>query len=137
MADQAAGDTTPVIVALPPEIDVANVGEVYDLLCAAVGCGARVIVADLSATEFCDAAGVRLLVMIRDQAAARGGQLRLVISPGGLLRRMLVVLGADHLLPVYATAEDASRPVAAPQFPLFSAPPPNSRARARRPGDVS
>ena len=104
MADQAAGDIAPVIVGLPGEIDVANVGHVYDLLSAALDTGARVIVADLTGTEFCDAAGVRLLVMVRGQAAVRDAQLRLVIAPGALLRRLLVLLRADHLLPVYATA---------------------------------
>lgn len=132
MADQAAGDIAPVIVGLPGEIDVANVAHVYDLLSAALETGARVIVADLTATEFCDAAGVRLLVMVRGQAAARDVQLRLVIPPGALLRRMLVLLRADHLLLVYASAADACRMPAPPPYPLFSSPPP-----PRRPEEAS
>jgi len=41
-------------------------------------------------------------------AAAHGVQLRLVIAPGGLLRRLLELLGADSVLPVYASVEEAS-----------------------------
>ena len=86
MIDLAAGDGAPVIVTLPDEIDVANAGQLRGLLRPAIAAGARIIVADLSATEFCDAAGVRQLVMIRHEASACGGQLRLVIPPGALLR---------------------------------------------------
>jgi anti-sigma B factor antagonist len=127
VADQAAGDVAPVIVGLPGEIDVANVGHVYDLLSAALDTGTRVIVADLTGTEFCDAAGVRMLVMVRGQAAARDAQLRLAIAPGALLRRLLVLLRADHLLPVYATAQEASELLALPQYPLFTSRPPTPR----------
>ena len=133
MTDQAAKDIAPVIVGLPGEIDVANVGHVYDLLSAALDTGTRVVVADLTGTEFCDAAGVRLLVMIRGQAAARDAQLRLVVVPGALLRRLLVLLRADHLLPVYATVQEASRPLALPAGTVgLSRLPP--AAPGRRPG---
>jgi anti-anti-sigma factor len=127
VADQAAGDITPVIVGLPAEIDVANVGQVYGLLSAALDTGTRIVVADLTGTGFCDAAGVRLLVTVRGQAAARDSQLRLVIAPGALLRRLLVLLRADHLLPVYATTREASELIALPQYPLFVTRPPSPR----------
>ena len=115
MTDQAAGDGAPVIVVLPEEIDVANVGKLHELLNPAILSGARVVVADLSATEFCDAAGVRQLVKIRHEAAACGVRLRLAIPPGRLLRRTLVIMRADRLLPVYSTTQEAARLIAAPQ----------------------
>jgi anti-sigma B factor antagonist len=119
MVGPAAGDGAPVIVAFPPEIDVANASQLGDLLIPAIDSGTRVIVADLSGTDFCDAAGVRQLVVMGDQVASRGGQLRLVIRPDALLRRLLVLLRADHLLSVYASAQEASRPMAAPEYPLL------------------
>ena len=61
---------------------------------------------------------MRRLVMIRDEAAAAGAQLRLVIPPGALMRRVLVLLGVDHLLPVYPSIPEASRQPAARQDPL-------------------
>lgn len=55
MADNGA----PVIVALPAEIDITNAGQVYDRLSAALASGAPLIIADLTVTAVCDAAGVR------------------------------------------------------------------------------
>jgi anti-anti-sigma factor len=124
----AGGGASVAVVSFPDEIDVANAGQLGDLLRPAIASGAQVIVADLSGTEFCDAAGVRQLVVLRDLVAGRGGQLRLVIPPEALLRRLLVLLRADRLLSVYASAEDASRPIAVPEYPLFVA-----RAQAARP----
>lgn len=116
---QQSADATPAVVSLPVEIDVTNAGQVYELLMAAAATGAPVVIADCTATVFCDAAGVRRLVMGHTQAAGRGVQLRLVIAPGGLLRRLLALLGADSVLPVYPGVEEASVPAVHPaQDPL-------------------
>jgi hypothetical protein len=56
--------------------------------------------------------------MVGSQAAARGGRLRLVIKPGSPLRQMLVLLGVDHLLPVYSTIGEACEPPTGPGHPL-------------------
>ena len=107
------------VVVLPGEIDVSNARQVCDLLDAAAGPGTRVVVADCSATAFCDAAGARRLVTVRARAAVRGVQVRLVIPPGGLLRRVLELLAVDNLLPVYASVGQASMMlVASAQDPL-------------------
>lgn len=98
----------PVVVRLPVEIDVTNADQVYDRLAAAAATGAPLVVADCSATIFCDVAGVRRLIMCHARTAARGVQLRLVIAPGGLLRRLLELLGADCVLPVYPSIEEAT-----------------------------
>lgn len=119
MGDQTAGDA-PVIVALPATIDMASVSVVRSRLAAAVILGAPVIVADLTATSFCDTAGVRCLLAVRDEAAAAGRQLRLVLRPGSLARRIMVLLEADHLLPVYSSVEEASELRAAARDPLSS-----------------
>lgn len=116
---QQPADATPAVVSLPAEIDITNAGQVYDRLMAAAATGAPVVIADCTATVFCDVAGVRRLVMGHAQAAARGVQLRLVIAPGGLLRRLLELLGADSVLPVYPGVEEASAPAVRPvQDPL-------------------
>ena len=104
---QQSVDGPPVVVSLPVEIDVTNAGQVYDVLIAAAAAGAPVVIVDCTATVFCDAAGVRCLVTGHIRAAVRGVQLRLVIAPGGLLRRLLELLGADSILPVYPSVEEA------------------------------
>jgi anti-anti-sigma regulatory factor len=106
--DQQVARGAAVVVALPVEIDVTNANQVYDRLAAATRSGAAVVIADATGTMFCDAAGGRRLVMIHARAAARGVPLRLVIPSGGLLRRVLELLGVDSLLlPVYASTEEA------------------------------
>src|SRR5215472_15013055 len=99
--DQPAPDGRPVIVTMPIAIDMTNTVQVQSRLSAAVGSGALVVI-DLSATAFCDAAGVNHLHMIGSQAVAGGARLRLVIPPGTPLRQMLLLLDIDRLLPVYA-----------------------------------
>jgi anti-sigma B factor antagonist len=113
-------DSAPLVMVMPDEIDVRNADQVYDRLSAAVmsGAGAPVVIADLSGTEFCDTAGAFCLLMIRHQAAARGGGLRLV-TPPPVLRRILVLLEVDHLLPVYTSVSEACGPPAGPQHPLL------------------
>jgi anti-anti-sigma regulatory factor len=117
---QPARGGAPAIVALPPTIDIFNAGQVHDRMCAAVDSGAPVVIADLSATVFCDIAGADRLSLIASQAAARGSQVRLVIPQGSPLRQVLVLLGVDHLLPVYSSIREACQPATGPRHPLFS-----------------
>jgi anti-anti-sigma factor len=101
------------IVALPPEIDIANADEVCDLLCAALQPGVGVLVADLTRATFCDARGVRALFRARDEAAAAGVELRLAVSPGRV-RTVLNLINSDGRLPMYRTASRAAQPPGRP-----------------------
>lgn len=103
-----AADGTPVIVALPTEIDMVNAERVYDQLYAALISGAPVIIADFTATIFCDSAGLHRLVMIHQRAAAHDAQLWLVVPPGGSVRHVIELLGLDQRLPVYSSVAEAT-----------------------------
>lgn len=103
-----AANGPPAIVALPPEIDCVNAGQAYAKLRAAFTAGAAVVVADLTATTFCDSAGIQHLLMAHNDAATAGAQLRLAISPGGSVARVVQLLGVDQLVAVYATTDDAA-----------------------------
>jgi len=96
----------PVVVALPAEIDIANSGTVASQLRAAIAPGARVVVADLSMTTFCDSSGVRVLVLARNWATADGVQLQLV-APAGPTLMVLELTGLGRLVPVYPTLREA------------------------------
>jgi anti-sigma B factor antagonist len=106
MDDRAAG-SRPVIVPMPAEIDLANAARVGEQLCAAAVTGVTVIVADLTATQFCDSAGIRTLLRARDSVAARQAQLRLAVARDGAVRRALQAIGLQHVLPMYPTVEAA------------------------------
>lgn len=60
-----------VVIRLAAEIDLTNRDQVYDQLCAAFAGGAAVVVADLTATSFCDCGSLRCLLAVQHRAAAR------------------------------------------------------------------
>lgn len=97
-----------IIVPLPAEIDLTNCEQVHDRLNAAVACGAAVVIADFTATRFCDCGSLRRLLTVQQRAAARGGQLRLVIPPGSLVRRIADLTGLDRELHTYSTTQEAT-----------------------------
>jgi anti-anti-sigma factor len=106
MNDQAA-QVMPVVVVLPAEIDVTNADEVHERLGAALTSGVDAVIADLTLTSFCDSSGVHAIMRTQERAATRDVELRLAVSPGGSVRRVLQLTGADRIMPVYATVSEA------------------------------
>jgi anti-sigma B factor antagonist len=106
MSDQGA-QTMPVVVVLPAEIDVTNSDEVQQQLAAALTPGVGTVVADLTSTTFCDSSGVHAIMDAHERATARNIGLRLAVSPGGSVRRVLQLTGADHLVAVFASVPEA------------------------------
>src|SRR5260370_39066539 len=89
-----------VVIALPAEIDMANADRVGQQLGAAFAPGVRTVIADMTATRFCDSSGISMLVRAHQQAAANRTALRLVVpAPAGL--RALTLVGVGDLLPIY------------------------------------
>ena len=103
--------TESVIVKLPAEIDVINAEETGWLLMSAFTPGG-VVVADMTATTFCDSLGIKALLAAHHQASEIGCQLRLAL-PGGQVLRVLNLLQADRMLAIYPTVAEAIS--AAPQ----------------------
>ncbi len=89
-----------VVVVLPDEIDFVNADSAGERLAAALVPGVAVVIADLTVTVFCDCAGVRSLLAAGGRASAVHAELRLVVCAGAVLR-ILELLGADQVLPVY------------------------------------
>ena len=94
------------VVALPTEIDAANIGLVEAAMVSALASRPAVLIADGTETAFCDSSGVGALIGAHRQAAAAGAQLRVVIT-GSPVRRILKLIGADQLLLVYPSLSDA------------------------------
>jgi anti-anti-sigma factor len=103
---QPAASAQPVVVTLPAAFDMGNADGIYKEITAAFADGPQVVVADMSATTFCDTMGIRTLVLAHRQAAAIGTDLRLVVSSPGVLR-IMEVLGVDAMLPIYDSMEEA------------------------------
>jgi anti-anti-sigma factor len=106
MSDNAA-QVKPVVVELPAEIDVTNSEQVYQQLVAVLAPGVDTIVADMTATIFCDSSGVHAIMHAYETAGARDVRIRLAVSPGTSVRRVLQLIGVGHLIPVYPTLEEA------------------------------
>jgi anti-anti-sigma factor len=67
------------VVTLPAEIDMGNADSVSADLQAAFAPTVTIVVADLTATTFCDSRGIRALVLAQKHSAASGAELRLVV----------------------------------------------------------
>jgi anti-sigma B factor antagonist len=108
MNDQAA-QMVPVVVLLPAEIDVTNSEQVYDQLVTALTPGVSIMVADLTSTIFCDSSGVHAIMHAYESAAARDVQMRLAVSPGTSVPRVLELIGVSRLMAVYSSLQEALR----------------------------
>jgi anti-sigma B factor antagonist len=89
-----------VVIVLPAEIDVTNADQVGVNLDRALDAGTEVLVVDMTATEFCDSAGVQALVRAVHRAAAGGSGLRLAAGTHPV-RRVLELTGADQVIDTY------------------------------------
>lgn len=96
----------PVVVA-PRGIDIGNAGELRATLLRAVAQGHATVAVDMSTTEFCDSAGLTVLVRARRLALAEGRELRLVVSTPQVMR-VLTVTGLDRWFPCFRTRAEAA-----------------------------
>lgn len=96
----------PVVVTLPGEIDMTNACQVRQRLYAALAAGTPIVVADMTATRFCDSMGLRALVLAHKRATASGAGLRVVI-PSPAVLRIMDITGLDTVLRIYPCAGEA------------------------------
>jgi anti-anti-sigma factor len=94
------------VVAAPEEIDVTNAGELRAALFQAAAAGNPTLIVDMSRTQFCDSAGLNVLVRAHKLAEADGRELRLVIC-GPAVLRIFAVTGIDHLIPRFPSLSQA------------------------------
>jgi anti-anti-sigma regulatory factor len=92
----AARRSDHVVVTLPPEIDMSNASQVQARLMAALESGARLVIAEMSGTTFCDVRGARAIMRAGEAATAAGKMLH-VEGAGRLPLKMLTLLGARPL----------------------------------------
>ena len=97
---------SPLVMAMPDEIDVSNAGYVGEQLRSAITPGASAVVADLTATTFCDSFAVLHLMLAHDKAVANNVELLLVV-PAGAVLRLLELVGARRVLRIYPTVTAA------------------------------
>jgi anti-sigma B factor antagonist len=89
-----------VVITLPEEIDVTNSPGLYETLLAVISRQPTLLVADMTATTFCDCNGMRVIVAAYRQAVAAGADMRLVISHPAA-RRVSELSGIDTVISIY------------------------------------
>jgi anti-sigma B factor antagonist len=89
-----------VVIALPEEIDVTNSPGLCEALAEAIGRHPAVVVADMTATTFCDSSGMGAIVGAYRQAIAAGTDMRLVIGHPAA-RRVFELNGIDTVISIY------------------------------------
>jgi stage II sporulation protein AA (anti-sigma F factor antagonist) len=98
-----------VVAAVEGEVDLANIDEVRALLVVSIAGEHRGVVLDLSATRYLDSTGVRLLFDLADRLESRRQELRMVVTPASIIRRVVDLTRLDARVGVYddvATALD-------------------------------
>ncbi|MFF4342303.1 STAS domain-containing protein [Kitasatospora sp. NPDC001540] len=116
-AQPGAGPGAPLTVALrhPPdalvvrpegELDHDSVGPLREALERAVAEPPGRLVVDCGGLDFCDSTGLNLLLRAH-AAAVRAGLPLLLAAPGAVVARMLAITGADEVLEVHPTVEEA------------------------------
>jgi anti-sigma B factor antagonist len=100
-----AGKGVPVVTA-PAEIDITNADGLRAALLEAAAQGHATLVVDMTATQFCDTAGIQVLVSAHKRAVAEDGQLRLVIASPHILR-IFAITGIDRVIPQFSSVEEA------------------------------
>lgn len=113
--DQLRASVSPggsyIVVGLAGESDANTAGQLRGILETEAAKGSARLIVDLSAVRFIDSAAVHVLLDIWKSVRGHGAQLALV-SPQPVVARVLGLMGADQLIPVYddlGTAVDQSR----------------------------
>ena len=86
---------------------MSNAAQIREQLLAVFDRGAVVVIADMSATAWCDYVGVDAVARACQRAAVCRAELRLVATAPAV-RRLLAAEGLDRLVPVYSSVEAAT-----------------------------
>jgi anti-anti-sigma factor len=91
------------------ELDASNVDTVQARLLECATQDAPGLVLDLTGTTYLDSAAVRILFDLARRLRTRRQELRLVVPPDGVVRRVLVLTALADVVPLDDTVEEAAR----------------------------
>jgi anti-sigma B factor antagonist len=113
----------PVVVA-PAEIDATTAEQLRAALLEAAAHRHATIVVDMTNTHFCDSAGLGVLTRGHKRALEGGGEVRVVIPPGGAVDRIFTLTSLYRFMPRFGSLPEALRPGPEPAVrPLRPDPP--------------
>ena len=94
-------------VALPVHMDASDAGQIREELLSVINGGATALIADMTATIWCDHAGADAVVRAFQRAVICGTELRPVVT-AEYVSRVLSLTGLDRLVPSYPSLEAAT-----------------------------
>jgi anti-anti-sigma factor len=97
------------ICELRGELDASNVDVVQARLLDAATGEVPGLVLDLTDTSYLDSAAVRILFDLARRLRTRRQELRLVVPPDGVVRRVLVLTALADIVPLDDSVDDAVR----------------------------
>jgi anti-anti-sigma factor len=95
------------VVALPERMDASSAGQIREELLSVINGGATTLIADMTATTWCDHAGADAVVYAFQRAVIGGTELRLVVTAQHV-SRVLSLNGLDCLVSIYPSLEAAT-----------------------------
>jgi anti-sigma B factor antagonist len=95
------------VVALPAHMDVSTAGRIGAELLSVIDRGATGLIADMTATIWCDHAGAGAVARAFQRAVTSGTELRLVVTAPHV-SRVLSLSGVDRLVPIHPSLEAAT-----------------------------
>jgi anti-sigma B factor antagonist len=95
------------VVALPVHMDASNAGQIREELLSVINGGATALIADMTATTWCDHAGADAVVRAFRRAVICGTELRLVVTAQHV-SRVFSLTGLDRLVCIYPSVEAAT-----------------------------
>ncbi len=103
---QHQGDVS--VARLGGEIDTSNASDIGDALgAAAIDDQGRGMIVDLSGVAYLNSATVKLLFDLAEQMQKRHRQMRLVMAETAPMRKLILLLQFDLVVPLDTTIEDA------------------------------
>jgi len=95
-----------VVVSVAGDVDIATAAELSEGLDAALRCGARRLVCDLTGVGFLDASGLRALLTVRRRAIACCGWLDLACTQAQP-RKIIQLTGLDAVFVIHGSVAEA------------------------------
>lgn len=95
------------VVALPVHMNAASAGQIREELLSVINGGATALIADMTATTWCDHAGADAMARAFRRAVISGTGLRLVVTAEHV-SRVLSLSGLGQLVPICPSLEAAT-----------------------------
>jgi anti-sigma B factor antagonist len=95
------------VVTAPAGIDATTADQLRLVLLEAAAHGHTTVVVDMTGTQFCDSAGLSVLIRAHKRALEEGGELRLVMPADGAVFRIFTLTSLYRFIPRFGSLQEA------------------------------